>query len=307
MSPKTTYLIGAGASYNKHPIASRTLGTPTYSEALDKFVRNSKEDFFRTLGKNSKTKNIYDRCLTITRNCIQFGTPDTYAKWLYENSKIEDYKFLKRLISTYFSILDFDPYSLQGDIPTTEYRVLPFLTSLLVRGKLPENVKIISWNYDSQFEIAASKKNIVLASTEAEKAVSLKGFSAWPNENKNAPDVIKDIDLTPFLIHLNGIAGYKYSQRTFAEECNANYLELIATDHEPLLSFSWEDTSDEILPIFVHKRLALARKMAIGTEYLVIIGYSFPFFNRIFDKILLQDMSQTLKCMSSKQSVLIVR
>ena len=35
--------------------------------------------------------------------------------------------------------------------------------------------------------------------------------------------------------------------------------------------------------------------MVEGTEYLVIIGYSFPFFNRHIDKQLLTTISPTLK------------
>lgn len=204
-----------------------------------------------------------------------------------ENNQLDEYTFIKKLISTYFTYFDHSPYDENKINQRKEYRILPFLTSILENGKVPENVKMISWNYDNQIELAAKYKT-------QDSFKYLKGFTAWPNTINSENISYTNEGKLPFLIHLNGLAGFKYDKMKFAEESITPFVEFAATEHDPLLSFSWEASSDEILPTFNTTRLNLAKQMVTGTEYLVIVGYSFPFFNRSVDKILLEVMNSSL-------------
>jgi hypothetical protein len=288
MAPKITYLLGAGASSFAHPLAKSTPDSRSYSEALYSFIVDNRNVFNEALGGVINFEDIFKKYTAIADKCRLYGTPDTYAKWLYENNHNENYNCLKKLISTYFSYNDHKLNSHSDSNNKKDYRALPFLTSILENGKLPENIKLVSWNYDSQIEIAAQNNT-----SHVNKY--LKGFTSWPNSiNSNDPSFIRE-NKEPFLLHLNGLAGFKYNKMLLAEESITPFIELAATNHEPLLSFSWEVSNSEILPGFNLNRLEVAKNMVKSTEYLVIVGYSFPFFNRKVDKLLLEEMSPSLR------------
>ena len=58
-----------------------------------------------------------------------------------------------------------------------------------------------------------------------------------------------------------------------------------------LISYAWEKEwgSDRDYP-YVNERLNYAKAAARAAEILVVIGYSFPFFNREIDKIIFSEM-----------------
>ena len=58
-----------------------------------------------------------------------------------------------------------------------------------------------------------------------------------------------------------------------------------------LLNFAWEEQSDRTLRIVSFKKiLNVASEIASQTNILIIIGYSFPFFNSKIDKEILHKM-----------------
>jgi len=240
MASKIIYLLGAGASYNAHPLAKSTPESRSYSEALYSFIVDNQNIFNQSIGGVKNFDILFDKYKAIAEKCIEYGTPDTYAKWLYENGHMENYNCLKKLISSYFSYNDHKLITQDNKKNKKDYRVLPFLTSILENGRIPEHVKIISWNYDNQIEVAAENNS-------SKKYDYLKGFTCWPNSKNSFEDSFIREGSLPFLLHLNGLAGYKYNIMTFAEESITPFIELAATNHEPLLSFSWESSSDDIL------------------------------------------------------------
>ena len=147
---------------------------------------------------------------------------------------------------------------------------------------LPDNVKIVSWNYDMQFELALASrfKHTVVKSME-----SLQSY----------PFIGEKIDLNKScLIKLNGTCGL------FSEENNEtlispidplihNYRNAIEglidvyirnknrVFTPPIFYFAWENE-----PI-VKKTRDLAMKILSTSDILVIIGYSFPTLNRKID------------------------
>jgi hypothetical protein len=62
--------------------------------------------------------------------------------------------------------------------------------------------------------------------------------------------------------------------------------------HESLLSFAWGNTDNTEKELFTSNRLKKAQNIAQETDILVIIGYSFPYFNREVDKEIFKSILQ---------------
>lgn len=294
MANKITYLLGAGASAQALPLIKGVRSDNTEIEKtgigrglpveLSEFANEYKDEFVNNddFQKNafSKRKPLQE----IAKDCIEFGTPDLYAKYLLETGDDDNYLQLKILISNYFRLKEhstvLDEAYRHGAF---DKRALSFLTTISTDKKLNENIKIISWNYDTQIEIAANKLRLKKANPNE----LISGFASWPNiPNPNYNGEY-------FLMHLNGIAGYNYDTAHLAQRTE-NHLRF-DYDKEPLLSFAWENDDNISKKTFTQNRLKVACNLAEGTTILVVIGYSFPFFNREIDNIVINHMRKTLK------------
>lgn len=275
---KITYLLGAGASANalpliKHNPDANTLGLP---QELKAFVQKHTSTFL-TSNKDWDYRNI-DVLKDIIDQCIEFGTPDLYAKFLLETGDNDSYQFLKTLLSVYFKYK-------QEIEQCFDFRALTFLTTICQNKKIPPNIKILTWNYDSQIEMAASR----LRPVTSQKHEKIDGFTCWPNTRDGY--VTQE---NPFILHLNGIAGATYSQKNFYDLIERNYDFTSCENKELLLSFAWEDETNSEKKIFNEQRLTVAKEIAYESKILVIIGYSFPFFNRNIDKEIMNAMIPNL-------------
>lgn len=292
---KITYLLGAGASAqalpmiktNKNegvPITDKDKGLP---ECLLDFVQQYKETWS---SKNINGETIPDndmidvlqRLESIAKECINFGTPDLYAKFLYESSpaEIRNYLLLKLLLSNYFYLKQYSDFEGRAfGHGAFDKRALTFLSTICEDGKLPNNVKIISWNYDEQIEIAGSKIN---------SRDGMNFLASWPNQH---PDYKGDY----FIQHLNGIAGWDYNSKAVQLQQEFITYKNFQSVRNPLLSFAWEKKEKHDLDLFFDTRMRILQSLTEGTDILVIIGYSFPFFNRKIDKQLFEFIKPNAK------------
>ncbi len=281
MEEKITYLIGAGASANAHKLARTKEDPYLYANRIIEFVN---ELYLKFPG------DYFGNLKTIAKNCLEFGSPDTYAKYLYEReSNNDNYRQLKVLLSYYFDTSEFSPQRVQSiNQRSIEPRVLPFLTYIAKEKKIADNVKVVSWNYDRQFEIAADKFRLLNPTND-----TFPGFTVWPNLGDG-----NKFEKLPFLIHLNGLAGFEYDKN------GIDSVKRIPRDKdwvydfntkEPLISYAWESEKDDPHNLFLSKKELLAQDMVKGTTILVVIGYSFPFFNRSTDNLLFKAMEGSLK------------
>jgi hypothetical protein len=148
--------------------------------------------------------------------------------------------------------------------------------------QIPKNINLITWNYD--FQIEAALMFFETSQDTLDKAQE--HFKSIPS-NVEIPN--------PKIIHLNGIGGFYLSgdQRGFYPERRVRYeseevhlTEAVRMYNEIVksstvqdnLTFAWE-LSDKS-----HRRIEIARDIASQSDILVVIGYSFPFFNRAVDK-----------------------
>lgn len=294
------YVLGAGAS---------AAVLPTIKERRNskgELVMKSLANELLLFGNDIKNFNGYEKYHNLCIEAFAFSTPDTFAKFLYVTNRNEDYRAFKKILSAYFFWKERLDNSKCLDI-----RVISFLTTLAGQdNSFPQNVKIITWNYDSQF---------IRAFDEARQNTDafLPNFKIFPFYIDDTQD---KINLN--LIHLNGVAGYSYHternsllnkflipdlpETNFLQYCQQRGLDekyrkkdaidrFNNTAENIMISYAWENKFDkEVDYYYAEKRLETVKAMARASEILVVIGYSFPFFNRGIDKAIFNEMP-TLK------------
>jgi hypothetical protein len=272
--PKVTYIIGAGASAQALPLVKPIKdGRKTIDGFPEALVKVGKDILQSTESESRTVKKIHDQFLSLADKCEEFDTIDTYAKYCYLTDQAR-LKTVKELLALFF-ILEQKFYN------KSDKRYLVFLTTLLeYKKEFPKEIKILSWNYDSQFQIAWDMFGREISP-----------LFYYPNIN-NANYQPNDYHL----IYLNGIADYKKKiGKLIAKPINdlksfIEFYEKEISENESLLTFAWESAKSQ----FLSNSLELAKNNIYNTDYLVIIGYSFPFFNRgvdseIFSAILKSD------------------
>lgn len=279
---KVTYYLGAGASAQALPIVNK-IRIDDHTEVkgmADCFLELSDElEGLKELNENNISfRDIKVQSLReLAQKSVEFGTIDTYAKYLYLLDKEKLLELKKTLI--FFFLTE------QLIKRKFDKRSLIFLTTILQKQHVfPSNIKILTWNYDFQIETAASQfKTEKLTYKDSQEHdpplisyFPYLGFSVFNNED-------------PTLVHLNEIAGsYKVNSLIIDHFFNSDIVEDFNTllsnlekrskDVNGFLNFAWEQNH------ISQKSIEYACRIIENTNVLVIIGYSFPFFNREIDK-----------------------
>lgn len=280
---KITYLLGAGASAQVLPLIKDQENKPGLPTRLIEFYERRQVLFRENSDWDVQKMEDYMQIVKLSK---KFGTPDLLAKFLLETGQDEQYHFLKQLLSKYFLEVE----GLDNETGNTidknniDPRVIQFLTTISSNSCLPQHVKMISWNYDTQIERGARKLKHASGKNEV-----IENFHSWPH--KSIASDRKHLDY--FLLHLNGVAGYYYDERSLAAEDEYPFR---FKKEDPLLSFAWED--DYMLygkKTFLENRFKHLEEMILETTILVVIGYSFPFFNRNADRKIFEIIKPTLQ------------
>ncbi len=297
------YLMGAGASFGKrgkedlfHKVeinsgdavstsyiqyANILEGMPLVIEIPQRIlyicdlIRNSDSttDFYVTQTSIEFTKDLLVKDLMwLYDGAIKHATIDTFAKKLFLTGRVEEYNKLKKLLAIYFII--------EQVINKPDSRYDTFLANILTtKLEIPDRIRILTWNYDSQFEIAFNeyKKTIITPK-------DIGCYSIHDNEITKSPAIFK-INGTASFNNWNSLANFRSNHKL-----NKTILDKIIyayKDNESLLSFAWETSkkkSDDIPTI------KTAIEQIKEARILVVVGYTFPFFNRIVDKSLISSM-----------------
>lgn len=306
---KITYLLGAGASYYACPILEKQ------AEMMIKLAYNEINRLGFDFDKNKESRiefnfineeyinnfpnNEYKILWHIGYFGVkarEYGTIDTYARKLYLNNELKEYKLLKMCVSVFFDLWENFYYKKLKD---TKYSKIDnrykSLFSVLLDNennkiKLNNDFKFITWNYDLQLE---ETFKLFLGNN------NVKNFDFI---DTNFLKFRKDINSTNNdIFHLNGHRGFfkdvnGNSEKEFALNYSENideywsYLNELynATisgnakfDH--YINYAWEHDLNDV---FFQK----ISKILNDTDVLVIIGYSFPAFNRKIDQFLLSKL-----------------
>lgn len=306
-----TYLIGAGASAGKRDREGAILeGLPCVNEIplrinnIITLLRNTpipRNITWQNSQLGLKSKEDWDKAREVLLNqfqelykhCTENATIDTYAKKLVLKREIDKFKHLEHILTLFFM---FEEMRYRPDS-----RYDTFLANILTENlRFPDNIRFISWNYDNQFEIAYSEynpdDNLLVGSKRTifnlrHEITKINGTASFINRDQKFATYrrkfLEEIQNT----HENGL----YSEAQAKE--NRWVLELIflyklyiegKEDNTDLsFAFDYNYPSDQILQSIDY---------IIGTtDVLVIIGYTFPFFNREIDRKILQHLKPNAK------------
>lgn len=304
---KIIYYIGAGASYGKRQIISKeksdeevilTEGLPVVAEIPNrirkfrKFINDcviSHDLYYEFKGMfNTRGSDIERQRLDMLQDIdeliegiVNHATIDTYAKKLFLIRDLRRFKTLKNVLCAYFVWEQLDH--------AVDQRYDIFLASVLSMANLylPKDISVVSWNYDSQFELAY---NFYTRNGK---------FPVFDKNNDNEWEVLPNYGC---VFKVNGSATYgnfSVVNEILKDDKLPKDIQLIifygdskadtsqmGFQFTPHLSFAWEQTPNQ------SKMMEYIKQASQDTISLVVIGYSFPFFNRDVDRSIIANMPQ---------------
>jgi len=304
---KVTYILGAGASRGKRlhdrKDTSETFGGGNIIEGLPVVSEiNSRLDFLieklrraslykdnLSIEQVSKLEELQQTTKSIHELSIRHSTIDTYAKKLYLTQEYNDFELLKRFLSFYLFI--------EQIMNDKDQRYDSFWANILKNDtSVPEDINIISWNYDSQLELAYreySTRGLPIASSDDDaqeilskaKIFKLNGTAIIPKDKYNN----WDIALIKGKYSHDKIFTVKDNTSMFSQEFFKFLLlcfnKFYNTDSK--IKFAFEGEQNDKFYSAMNQKL-------LDCETLVVIGYSFPFFNREVDRKVISMMHKLL-------------
>lgn len=298
-----TYFFGAGASAQSIPIANDLLKSLVGFERYLIDYSSHKNDDWRILINED---NLIDGKLWLNKlreklNVLISGaryhqTIDTYAKMLFLTQQSQPLHDLKTVLSCYFL--------------WAQYRVLPdnrydhFIASIIENNisnnecVIPKNIRIISWNYDVQFEIALSKYLPSCKCTDILNRgdVSLQFESEFPFSSVsklNGCCLIPNLKIgQKYHFDLPIYDENEYDVLSIEKTVASFYL-VENNVCNSILSFAWEN--EHRFKSVITYDYSQVDHTIFKTKYLIIVGYSFPFFNRHIDRGILNKMVELEK------------
>lgn len=292
---KITYLVGAGASYGIIPLVNKLpkeLGGFATEFILDPKDNKRNEEInlhgnIPDMNKGDCYDTLFKEYSNLSKELEDVASFDTLAKRLRIRNETKKLHKIKSLLTLFFlHKQSFGKVSPRHD---------SFFASIMgVTRMLPKEVNILSWNYDNQFEIAFSKyisdEESSFAQSKIELDQKLPEYSLfkWSERFK--------------LIKLNGSAefGYNESNDGISKFKPSDYIKDRTTNLDNYvkayflatkglldtnIKFAWDNSLESD---FYSK----IRQATQDTQILVVIGYSFPYFNREIDQFLLKGMPQ---------------
>jgi hypothetical protein len=305
---KVVYLLGAGASCGAIPVLS------DLRDGIDK-AKNFLKDHFSVPKKTSKTfendkRNLVADLDWLFKESGNHSTVDTLAKKYSlqgERSK-KDLRRLKMTLCLYFTIEQLVylnsikkintqyHFSLGKRIDLRYDSLLASIGKSIQDEKLTinEEIAIVSWNYDLQVEMAISRftgsglntarnfhqivpnfyipldKDFSQVKMDQFLCLKLNGsafLEPWPQRGSNrfSPSIYESIDNPEYFVS-ELIDKYKAMEGQIRS-----------------IEFAWEHD------VFSSPKITLAQELFKRAKKVIIIGYSFPYFNRMVDEIIFKD------------------
>lgn len=324
---KITYLLGAGASFNSCPILNKQAEAMIFVANYDLITKGSSTSGFyfndlKELDLISGNKNsILWRIGYFGKKALEFGTIDTYAKKLHLQKAKRELNLLKMSVSVFFDLWEnfyetrywnFEAKYIERrtdgvPVPTKAYekidkRYISLFSIFLERNqeviKMSKNVNFITWNYDLQLE---QTFKLFAGDRQCKNIDDVN--NCFPYQKGRSSKVKNKV------FHLNGHRGYydydKVSegnrtrqgtvdtiQKENYEEFWKLHLDLYVeverrnASYDKYINYAWEQ---ELSDAFFEDISNVLKE----TEILIIIGYSFPLFNRLVDEFLLDQIGES--------------
>lgn len=296
---KVTYLLGAGASALSVPTMSN------FNANLRLFIDEVKTEQNRLSANTMVTEkrefslilsDFFRDAEMLYEEISEHQNADIYARKLYLTHKQDKLRRLKALISSFLIY-----HQLQNKV---DKRYDLFLSTVFERDNdpakinLPTDLLVLSWNYDFQLELSASAFFAKRTLLESQDLLN-------HHPRMEMADLDREILNKFSIIKLNGtVSGFQPDENTFrslpvnfqpegAYEMDASSIRIerltgsvlnyfFLTDRKPAstssILYSWE-----VNP-FGKKMKNYTLYKIYNTEVLVVVGYSFPTFNRKVDR-----------------------
>ena len=303
------YLLGAGASFgkrdsnkpeidvleklpnsariNKHHAANIIEGLPLVTEIPGRlaFVINKIENYKYSINAKNKKLPIdsnngkpFQSALNTLINdlkwlkeeCARHATIDTFAKKLYLKGKLVEFYKVESLLSVFFII--------EQIVNKKDGRYDTFLASVLNSDlNIDDRITILTWNYDSQFELAYREY-----SDEKDASIIRKklGIADLKDQSYKTRNQIFKLNGTANFIYQIDISKYDtLNEDLIVDLLDSYFMNLDNKQTNSRISFAWDNN------ILSGDNFYKALKEAIqDANILVVIGYTFPFFNREIDR-----------------------
>ena len=234
---------------------------------------------------SSLVRELANNLKWLIKESEKHSTIDTFAKKLWLTGKNDDYIKLKKTLSAYFML---EQMSISPD-----RRYDAFLASILGQNAadLPSNIRVLSWNYDIQFESAYAAYLQTTSLIDVENALLFYQKVVDSNSYKlgNGFRVIK---LNGSALMYDKANQHVIDPTLISQSLSSTSIKSVSSiinseEYECALSFAWENVNEQF-----KDRI---RNNIDDAEILIVIGYSFPFFNRRIDEFLFQSMPQLKK------------
>lgn len=320
---KIVYLLGAGASFGVRDKDNSTIGVPDVYEdseiigtyvkyeyaniieglplvseipgrlayIIDK-IKNCSCSYKTTnlilpLGANGGTgfdtaKNILIEDLTWLKDAsASHATIDTFAKKLYLKNELKDFYKVELLLSIFFII--------KQKINKKDGRYDTFLASVLdSKLNIDDRITILTWNYDNQFELAYKEYG---EHKDAEGLRRKLGIADLKDQSYDTRNQIFKLNGTANFMSSIDINGHQeFDEGLLTILLDAYIKGLNENESNSRISFAWDN----------HKYMSqnfedALQKATQDAEVLVVIGYTFPFFNRDIDRKVFKNMEKLKK------------
>ena len=282
------YLIGAGASYGQRGKNKMGEILPGYIErglpvvnqlepAIEWYCKKlQKTGPEGALVDKSDYPFLYEELKWLKEKCQTYPTIDTYAKKLTVTGDWSELYRLKNALSSFFVLIQ--------SHQKRDLRYDGFIASIIQDdGSLPNNISVLSWNYDYQMEYVLQDFSPVKTNI----------LHIWQKQGITCKGLGSFIDNSRFnCVKLNGTAMFstiRENQLIDPSSYDPSRIEKWYKDDfcswKSNISFAWEKDD-----LFIESIIPLVK----DTTTLVVIGYSFPYVNRAIDRKLIQSM-ETLK------------
>lgn len=283
---KITYYLGAGASANVIPMVS---GINQSLKDLCDFVGTKIEinernkHFPKLIGAYKYDQDAFWEFKSFLDKWTNLVMPtpsiDTFAKRLFDNGKKKEYSEYKIFLTIAFHYFHFSKRISENvwgmNILDGRYENLFRSINSIERYSdfntiIPHCFNFITWNYDFQFEYSRVFDYSNEKQPQFSKINSFHKSMGSRFMKLNGSSLLDKLDNADYTSRI----GINTTDHLF-DLLFLIYNELITNEDEiTTFRFSWENKVD----------LDVLSEIAKRTDILVVIGYSFPSFNRIIDK-----------------------
>jgi hypothetical protein len=285
-----TYILGAGASFQSIPVVK------TFPKRFDKFIKALQSVYQKneSVDKRDRFNSLYNRCINLCKEFESHQSFDTYFKKLFHTKSIDKIKIAKKILNLYFIWehlnKDYDIVSekIEGDVflkqAGIDKRYDALIAGLLqpISGKAEPYCKVnfITWNYD--LNLLSSLKNYFFPNDTFEELLKEKikiEKGIWVIEDK-----ISIINMNGYFYSskFNSLSSldenYAFDDFIYKKINTNGYFEDTHTDNDAeQIKFAWEEVSE------ISSTVEIAKEKIENSGNIIVIGYTFPLYNRLID------------------------